>query len=69
MLKQQVMQVQMNADYQSMQYQNDIIKFKMQIRELETQIKDNDKEYSKKITELKEQFSRDLRHQKEDSET
>ena len=36
MLKQQVMQVQMNADYQSMQYQNDIIKFKMQIRELET---------------------------------
>ena len=35
MVKQQVQQVQMNADYQSMQYQNDIIKFKMQARDLE----------------------------------
>jgi len=58
----------MNADYQSMQYQNDIIKYKMQVRELETQIKDNDKLFTKKMSELKDQYLREMKQLKEDSE-
>lgn len=30
----------MNAEYQAMQYQNDIIKYKMQVREYENKEKD-----------------------------
>ena len=31
----------MNAEYQAMQYQNDIIKYKMQVRDLEAKDKEN----------------------------
>ena len=33
-------QLSMNSEYQAMQYQNDIIKYKMQVRELESKEKD-----------------------------
>lgn len=54
MLKQQLQQAKMNSEYQSMQFQNDIIKYKMSSKDLESQIQENERVFNNKMKELKE---------------
>lgn len=60
--------MQMN-EYQSMQYQNDIIKFKIQIRELEVNLGQKEKELKTKVDALKSQHEKEMRQKTLDFES
>lgn len=55
-------QLAMNAEYQAMQYQNDIIKYKMQVRDLEAK----EKEQRQKMYQQSELAQKQLKEQKSD---
>ena len=57
--------MQLNADYQAMQLQNEIFKYKTQARDLEKKLGDQDRELGQRMKDMIEKAQREARDQKE----
>jgi len=57
--------MQLNADYQAMQLQNEIFKYKTQARDLEKRLSDQDRELGQKMKDMIEKAQREAKEQQE----
>ena len=57
--------MQLNADYQAMQLQNEIFKYKTQARDLEKKLTDQDRELGQKMKDIIEKSESEAKEQHE----